>query len=94
MTTKCIFWDKNPAQCLAQIKNLMQGSLHRKGREGGEREGRKGEKERGGKRGEEGSGAERRKGGREGGRKKSILFLQPTRLKTVDAKDSMTSAAR
>lgn len=91
MTTKCIFYEKDPAQRLAQIKNLIHGSLHRIGREGG----RKGREGTGGKRGEERErGRERRKGGREGGRKKSALFLQPTSVKIADAKDRMTSAAR
>lgn len=51
--------------------------------------GRRGEKEKEGRGERTGSGGrERRKGRREGGRKKSILFSQPTSLKTVDAKGS------
>ena len=60
MTTKCIFYEKDLAQCLAQIKNLIQDSLHRKERESGGREGKEGERRR-----TEGRGARKGAGQRE-----------------------------
>lgn len=77
MTTKCIFYEKDLAQCLAQIKNLIQDSLHRKERESGGREGKEGERRRKEGRGERKGAGQREKKRREGGRKKEVYTISP-----------------